>query len=342
MMKKINLLYAMALVSLASCKNNDWEFPDFDYQSVYFAYQTPIRTVTLGEDIFDNSLDNQHKVKVMATTGGVYNNNKDIRIDFVVDNSLTNGLSYQNGQPITALPSNYYQLASHQIDIPSGSLTGGVEVQLTDAFFADPKSLETFYVLPLKMTKVTNADSILSGKASFQNANRAIVSDWDVAPKDFVFYALKYINPWHGNYLRRGTDQIVGKSGNSSLTQNVIRHQAYVEKDEVKNLSTATLRRSILPLAFKGVDGVNINVNLNLTFDDDNNCSISSASSGISATGSGKFVKRGEKNSWGNADRDALYLSYAIEMTQMSITSKDTLVMRDRAVKMETFTPIKK
>ncbi|MGE8299191.1 MAG: adhesin, partial [Sphingobacterium paramultivorum] len=75
-MKKINLLYAMALVSLASCKNNDWEFPDFEFQSVYFAYQTPVRTVTLGEDIFDNSLDNQHKVKVMATTGGVYNNAK--------------------------------------------------------------------------------------------------------------------------------------------------------------------------------------------------------------------------------------------------------------------------
>jgi hypothetical protein len=97
-----------------------------------------------------------------------------------------------------------------------------------------------------------------------------------------------------------------------------------------------------LPLSFKGADDVNINVNLNLTFDDDNNCSISSASAGISATGTGKFVKRGEKNSWGNADRHALYLSYTIDMTQMSVTSKDTLVMRDRSVKMETFTPIKK
>ncbi|ULT25151.1 DUF1735 domain-containing protein [Sphingobacterium sp. E70] len=167
-MKKISILYAMALVSLASCKNNDWEFPDFEFQSVYFAYQTPIRTVTLGEDIFDNSLDNQHKVKVMATTAGVYNNKKDIRIDFVVDNSLTHGLSYSNGQAVTALPDNYYRLASNQISIPSGSLTGGVEVQLTDAFFADPKSLETYYVLPLRMTKVANADSILSGKTSYR------------------------------------------------------------------------------------------------------------------------------------------------------------------------------
>ncbi|KKO89748.1 MULTISPECIES: DUF5627 domain-containing protein [Sphingobacterium] len=341
-MKKINILYAMALVSLASCKNNDWEFPDFEFQSVYFAYQTPVRTVTLGEDIFDNSLDNQHKVKVMATTGGVYNNKKDIRIDFVVDNSLTNGLHYPNGQAVTALPDNYYQLASNQISIPSGSLTGGVEVQLTDAFFADPKSLETYYVLPLRMTKVVNADSILSGKTSLQTANRAIASDWDAAPKDFIFYALKYINPWHGNYLRRGTDQIVGKGANSSLTKSVVRHQAYVEKDEVKNISTAALKKSVLPLSFKGAGDVNINVNLNLSFDDDNNCSVSSASAGVSATGSGKFVKRGEKNSWGNADRDALYLSYTIDMAQMTVTSKDTLVMRDRSVKMETFTPVKK
>ncbi|OOG19248.1 adhesin [Sphingobacterium sp. CZ-UAM] len=341
-MKKINILYAMALVSLASCKNNDWEFPDFEFQSVYFAYQTPIRTVTLGEDIFDNSLDNQHKVKVMATTAGVYDNKKDIRIDFVVDNSLTHGLSYPNGQAVTALPDNYYQIASNQISIPSGSLTGGVEVQLTDAFFADPKSLETYYVLPLRMTKVANADSILAGKTSLQTAHRAIASDWDVAPKDFIFYALKYINTWHGNYLRRGTDQIVGKGANSNLTKDVVRHQAYVEKDEVKNVSTAALNRSVLPLSFKGAGDVNINVNLNLTFKEDNTCSISSASAGISATGSGKFVKRGEKNSWGNADRDALYLAYTIDMAQMSISSKDTLVMRDRSVKMETFTPVKK
>lgn len=342
MMKKINLLYAMALFSLASCKNNDWEFPDFEYQSVYFAYQTPIRTVTLGEDIFDNSLDNQHKVKVMATTGGVYENSKAIHIDFVVDNSLTEGLTYPNGQAITPLPDTYYQLASNQMTIPKGSLTGGVEVQLTDAFFADPKSLETYYVLPLRLTKVVNADSILSGKPSFQGANRAIVSDWDVAPKDFTFYALKYINPWHGNYLRRGVDQIVGKGSHASLSQKVVRHQPYVEKDEIKNVSTAALKKSLLPLAFKGSDDVNINVNLILSFDDDNNCSISSATTGITASGSGKFVKRGEKNSWGNTDRDALYLAYSIDMPQMSISSKDTLVMRDRSVKMETFTPIKK
>lgn len=341
-MKKINLLYAMTLVSLASCKNNDWEFPDFEFQSVYFAYQTPVRTVTLGEDIFDNSLDNQHKVKVMATTAGVYANEKDIRIDFVVDNSLTSGLSYKNGAAITALPSHYYELSSNQINIPKGSLTGGVEVQLTDAFFDDPKSIETYYVLPLRMTKVVNADSILSGRTSWPNPNRAIASDWDVTPKDFIFYALKYINPWHGNYLRRGTDQIAGKEGYGSLTKNVVRRQAYVEKDEVKNLSTAALKKSILPLTFKGTDQVDLNVNLMLIFDDDNNCSISSASSGITASGSGRFVKRGEKNSWGNADRDALYLSYSINMPQMTVTSRDTLVMRDRGVKMETFIPIKK
>ncbi|ULT29152.1 DUF5627 domain-containing protein [Sphingobacterium sp. E70] len=134
---------------------------------------------------------------------------------------------------------------------------------------------------------------------------------------------------------------MVGKGANSNLTKDVVRHQAYVEKDEVKNVSTAALNKSVLPLSFKGAGDVNINVNLNLTFKEDNTCSISSASAGISATGSGKFVKRGEKNSWGNADRDALYLAYTIDMAQMSISSKDTLVMRDRAVKMETLRPSK-
>ncbi|MCA5004613.1 DUF5627 domain-containing protein [Sphingobacterium bovistauri] len=339
-MKRKHIFSAILLIALSSCKNQEWEFPDYEYQTVYFAYQYPIRTITMGEDIFDTSLDNQGKINVMATTGGVYSSKEEVKVDFVVDNAMTQNMVYSSGgTDIVPLPANYYTLASNQMIIPMGKPAGGVEVQFTDAFFADPKSISTTYVLPLRITSVTNADSVLSGVPKIGSLQRrAVADDWDVQPKDYTFYAVKYVNTWHGNYLRRGQDVIVGKNNNTSLNKTQNRRNAYVEKDEVKNIITASRQNAKLPLTFKDVDGTNINIELVLAFDNNNNCTISSGSSGVTATGRGTFVKKGEKNSWGNTDRDGLYLEYQIEMSQMSVSTKDTLVMRDRGVKMETFT----
>ena len=65
----------------AGCENGDKEFDDYEYQTISFATQTPIRTITLGEDkTVDNSLDNEHKCQIMATIGGVYENKGDVEI----------------------------------------------------------------------------------------------------------------------------------------------------------------------------------------------------------------------------------------------------------------------
>ncbi|WP_400263203.1 DUF5627 domain-containing protein [Sphingobacterium sp. SG20118] len=339
-MKKLHIFSVILVLVFTSCKNQEWEFPNFQYQTVYFAYQYPIRTITMGEDIFDTSLDNDGKVKVMATTGGVYDNKNDITIDFAVDNAMTNNIIFNStGVAVTPLPSNYYTIASNKIVIPKGSITGGVEIQLTADFFADPKAITTHYVLPIRLDHVMNADSILSGIPKAGSLRRkAVADDWDTAPKDYIFYAIKYINTWQGNYLRRGHDIIVGKNGNNALSQTQIRRNAYVEKDEVKSLTTASLKNTTLPLTFKDVDGTNIDCNLLLSFDDNNNCTVTSATTGVTASGKGSFVKKGDKNSWGNTDRDVLHLDYQIDMQKMSVSTKDTLVMRDRGVKMETFT----
>jgi len=77
----------------------------------------------------------------------------------------------------------------------------------------------------------------------------------------------------------------------------------------------------------------------------------------IAATGNGAFVKKGEKKSWGNKDRDALYLEYNVSyevetkypnsglpdrLDQVSYVTSDTLVVRDRGVKVEVITPFYK
>ncbi|HTN22038.1 MAG TPA: DUF5627 domain-containing protein [Pelobium sp.] len=322
-MKKILLMILVASVCLSSCKNGDWEFDDYEYQAVYFAYQTPVRTITLGEDVFDTSLDNAHKCQIMATMGGVYTNKQDVTIGIQVDNSLVANKAFNGGGDIIAMPANYYTLASDKIVIPKGAIVGGVEVQLTDAFFADPLALKRNYVIPLKMINVNNADSLLAGK-------------------DYTLYALKYINTWAGNYLRRGKDVVVGKPGHTTLSKTNTRHKEFVESDEVTSLTTQSLMRTEFPVIFKDENNQNITCKLLLTFDDNGNCTVKNGDNTFIASGTGKFVKRGEKKSWGDKDRDALYLNYQIDMADRNVTTTDTLVMRDRGVAMDTFTAVPK
>ena len=67
----------------------------------------------------------------------------------------------------------------------------------------------------------------------------------------------------------------------------------------------------------------------------------------VAISGSGSYVNDGDKNSWGNKDRDALYLNYTIDFSGVGVnlqySTMDTLVVRDRGVKVpETFTPVLK
>lgn len=361
-LKFISILCAgIIMLLLSSCQNQEVEFPDFKYSTVYFAYQYPVRTIVLGEDVYDNSLDNEHKCKIYATMGGVYENKKKINIDFVVDNTLCEKLHYANGSDVIPMPSAYYSLGGGVISLDK-KLMGAVDVQLTDAFFADPKAIENTYVIPLRMTKVTNADSILSGIPKVSNAPKTNSAYWDILPKDYVLYCVKFINPWHANYLRRGKDVIT----TGTTTSTVVRHKQFVENDELVFLSTESMSSVKFPVSgHKSFLGSELGLKVNLNFTQDQKCTVSTTFTSsqvndsvrvynIVASGNGEFVKNGEKKSWGNKDRNALYigykLAYDVETTfpkahlptvikSYSVDATDTLVVRDRGVKMETFTP---
>ena len=339
-MKQIKLFSILTIgilsVMISSCRNQDVEFPDFDYSTVYFAYQYPVRTIVLGEDLYDTSLDNQHKFEIYATMGGVYSNDKQITIDIAVDNSLTNNMFFSAGNPVMPMPVNYYTLAANQIKLDK-NFQGAVGVQLSEAFFADKNSLKNTYVVPLKMTNVNNADSILSGNPKYSGALRGNPADWDVLPKDFVLYCVKFINQWHANYLRRGVDQITI----NGTSKTVVRHKQYVENDELSNLISASLMSNEFPVSVENAEGVKQTCTLLLTFDSSNKITVSTTTEGYTATGSGTFVPKGEKNSWGNKDRDVVYLNYNITSNSgVAYATKDTLVVQGRGVKIETFTPL--
>ncbi len=312
-MKK-NILYiglAAMLMSLASCESGDNEFSNFDYSTVKFSHQYALRTVELGEDDnVDLTSDNKKMISIKASWGGGYTNPNNTLIDFVVDKSLCENLFFVvdgvAGHPVEVMPDNYYELKGNNINIPAGSIMGGVDVQLTDAFFNDPKAIGMNYVIPVRMTNVTGADYILEGM-------------------DYVLYAVKYVNPWHGQYLRRGID-----TGDIAA----IRHQQYVENDEVVNVSTSAYTTDKLPITVKDRDGNNVTFSVVMNFSDDNTCTLSSDAENVVIKGNGKFVSKGETNSLGGKSRNAIYLDYSVELKDkgMNFATKDTLVLRTRNV----------
>ena len=342
-MKKNKLFLAIVSLGmmgglLSSCHNEKNEFEDFEGgTSVYFAYQYPVRTIVLGNDpVVDNSLDNQHKCAIYATMGGAYSG-KNITLDIRVANELCDNLYYEDGSPVLAMPSSHYTLASNKIDY-KGDLWGYVEVQLNDAYFADAKSLNGDYVIPVVIEKQQGASYILSGTPIVDGSTpaRTDAGAWDVQPKDFVLYRVKYINPWDASYLRHGEDKIT----ENGTTTTAVRRGASVEKDEIVKVSTRDITTAVFPVSTTAADGSNVTCDLLLKFDGDN-CTISSGTAGMTASGSGKFVKDGEKKSWGNKDRDAIYLEYTVDFGIKQYATVDTLVLQTRGTnKLVTFNPV--
>ncbi len=340
-MKKVFLISFVILSVLTDC-NKKWEFPNYKYSTVYFPYQTPIRTVVLGEDLFDNTLDNEHKVLIMATMGGVYENKKDITLTLAIDNSLTQRVKFDannGGADVITMPANYYTVPKDmKITIPAGKLMGGLEVQLTDAFFADPLSVKNTFVIPLKIVSVVNADSVLRGSASKTAPDPRQAGDWAISPKDFVLYAVKYVNPYHGVYLRRGIDDVKG-NGNTALDTTVVYRKTFVEQDELASMFTRSLTQDTMSLNAKNKGNINVPFRLVLDFANTGSIGVSApATATYTVSGNGKFVKKGDM--WGNEKRDVLYLKYQVVFGTTTHNLTDTLVLRDRGVKFETFSPV--
>ena len=351
MMKLKKYIYGAVLGALAltsvSC-NQDHEFPDFEGgTTAYFAYQDPVRTLVLGNDIYDNSLDNAHKCQIWATMGGAYKGRNAVA-DIVVDESLCDNLWFIDAggnpsTPVFPMPKNYYSLASNTITY--NGPRGYVEVQFTDAFFNDPKAIENTYVIPLLMTGVKGIDRILTGTPrEGLSPARPDLESWDVLAKDYVLYCVKYMNPWQGKYIRRGVDKVT----ENGTTQTIIRKDTtlvnsdlehYTENpvnqyDEVCGITTKNMKQAIFPVSIRrGGNLASMPCNLLLTFDG-NKCSISTEDEGVTVTGSGEYITKGTEKAeykdfqWGSMEgkpvqRDILRLAYEVSFKAGKVIGKD-------------------
>ena len=335
-MNKI-LIILMLCLGLIACSNQKNEFPDFAYTTGYFPYQYPVRTLVLGDYIYDNTNDNNHKFLISATMGGVYSNNKDRLFNIEVANSLcTNALFNTTSDTIRLMPPAYYTLSSKQIKIPAGQVNGGIEVQLTDAFFNDPLAIKLGYVIPIRIVSVASLDSVLRGKPLIVNPDPRVDAQWTILPKDFTMFAVNFINPYHGMYLHRGVSLV--KNVSATILETNVYRTPYIVNNEIWSLVTTgrnqvtvqgSMRSTLIPGTLK----------MNLAFATDGSCTITQATgSTFTITGSGKFMK--DADEWGNEKRDAIYINYQLTSGTNTYSATDTLVVRDRAVIMQLYHPV--
>jgi hypothetical protein len=339
-------IYIILIIGLVACKDQDAVFPDYSLQAVYFPIQLPLRTLSLGEDRIDNSLDKEFKFDIGVSIGGMYKNKKNWTVDYVVDNTLTDSLYNSANQRIFPVPSGYYTMSPlNTIVIPSGSFNGLLRIQLADQFFDDPLAISGRYVIPLRITD-SSADTVLSGlKASSLAASytpdRRIITDWEtgMGPKDWVLFGIKFVNPYHGSYLHRGKD-FRYKTAGMVPWDTAKYHQRYVERDQVWALATSARAQAV-------TNGIGTNISLTgqyameLVFANTVGSAGSitikpRAGSLYSVTGTGEyFSKATSVEGFGGQIYPSMYLSYTYTEGIYTHQVKDTLTFRDRGIKYE-------
>ena len=290
--KMVAALLAL-MASFTACENGDQAFDDYEGgTTAYFAYQSPVRTIVLGDDEYDTTLDKAHKLKILATFGGSYNG-RNATVNVAVDNSLCDNLTFADGTPVKAMPKEYYQLSTTAFNF-NGGMQGGTEVQLTDAFFKDPDAVKNTYVIPLVMQNQTGFDRIATGTLKEgKTGSRTNASIWETAPRDYVMYCVKYQNKYSGWWL----------TNHNTSTDNI-------EKASKVQITTRTLNSSVYTVEFQEGSKI-LKADLLLTFDDKENCTITSLTEGVTATGSGSWADNGI-HSWNNKDRDLMELNAEI------------------------------
>jgi len=351
-----SVVWGAMTLAFVSCYNTEHVFPDFEGgTTAYFAYQFPVRTIVLGNDIYDNTLDNEHKCQIWATMGGAYHG-RTATADIVVDESLCDNLWFTDeggnpSEPVLPMPTDYYRLAANSIAYTANT-RGYVEVQLTDAFFNDEKATANTYVIPLLMTNVKGIDHILTGTPrEGLTPSRTNTEDWETPAMDYVLYCVKYMNPWQGKYIRRGIDKVT----EAGTTTTIIRRDTslvnsdpgrYTENpvnqyDEVCAISTRNMTQAVFPVSFK-TSGASVGCNLILTFDG-SHCNITTDEEGVTVSGTGEFIAKGTEKpeykdfQWGSnngvpVQRDVLRLAYEVVFAgrDIRVSTTDTLVVQTR------------
>jgi hypothetical protein len=337
----IILFFAFAIIG---CEDQNVDFPDYDLHAIYFPIQLPLRTISLGEDRTDNSLDRKYQFDIGVSIGGMYENNKEWMVDYVVDPALTDSV-YSITTPaykIEPLPPAYYTLnPENSVTISPGSFNGLIRVQLADEFFEDSLAIMGHYAIPLRLTGTT-ADSILSGQSSLLEGeipDRRIPEHWEASksPKDWVLFGIKYVNAYHGNYLHRGR-VIKMETASGIPVDTTFFGDKYRERDPLVMLTT-TGKMEVITNGVGNRTGADYSMVLEFENDQGNSGEVTiKPAEGVpySVTGSGQyFDKATSSEQWSLITWQSMYLNYSYDDGVYTHQISDTLVFRDRDIKYE-------
>jgi len=346
------LSVAFVFLLMTACENAPIEFDDFGKTVCYFPYQSPARTIILGKyDEGFNDNDNLHQFEIGVTMTGVYANKVDRKVYFELDTTLLSTVANSK-----YLPLNQFSIVTTSpVTIPAGDIKGRIMVKLTDEFFKDPKNVSSFYVatgvvcnysVPLKITKVEGLDSILVGKSTLRTkdglrdsiGSRVKSTDWKIAPKDYTLFGVKYINKYHGYYLRRGADKLTNTLTNVVAGTKIYR-TTYTEGNEVVKVQTVNLDTVAIPSIIRRYnlpDGGALN--LKVVFAADNTCKVINTATKVEI---GTGMMKENADVWGGKTHDVIYLDYSyIDVPRNEKHEvKDTMVIRDRGVGFELLIP---
>lgn len=333
MKKKLSILIIGIIVF--SCSKNI-EFNDYDYQSIYFPYQSPVRTLILGdESVGDNSIDLEHAFSIGVTMGGAYENKIDRIITIEYAPELGENITDDSQNPIEILPTDYYEADFNQIIIPAGEFSGKMRVELKDAFFQDPMSITTHYIIPVRITDAGN-DTVLSGKPSdiIDNPDPRVPDHWIIAPKNYTLFGIKYINETHGMYLLRGAR--INTATNDTFTYSA----RFLTDNNMTKLTTLSLTENQMNIVAGTFTGSNYLIKL--TFNKGNQTVTVSQkdSTTIPVTGGGVYYTKNddEAESFNNQKHRTIYIDYSLQIEDETYSVKDSLVFVDTDVIFEQFT----
>ena len=335
-MRKIFYVFGL-IATLVGCTNDDVEFDDFEFQSVYFPFQTPLRSLMLGDEVIgDNSIDLERAFSIGATMGGVYSNDKNRELSIELAPDLVTNLTDADGNVLEMLPASYYEATFDKLTIPAGSFVGKVRVNLTDAFFQDPLTTGLHYVIPVRITAAQ--DSILQGDAlgSVIDPDPRIAADWNILPKDYVLFGIKYVNPTHGAYLYRGSR--TNLSDNSVVNYS----ERFINENAVVQLSTNSLTESFMAAVGNNNEGSDAKYSMKLTFDEANQTVVVSPKEDgvtVPVTGTGVYYSKddAESEAYNDKKHRTIYLDYTYEDAGVNYQVKDSLVFIDTDVTFEDF-----
>jgi hypothetical protein len=201
-MKKI-FVFLILSIALVSCYDD--YIKDFDYSSIYFTYQTDVRTLVVGEGM---------TIKVGVALGGVRENTMARNVSFKIDNNLITpailaamkaGSSYISTSvsgltTLLPLPANYFSLSDNsKMIIEPGQHSGYVTLKADSvSFLGDAATIKAKYVLSLYINSA-DADTVLE-------------------PKRYSVIGLKYENMLFGSYWHGGVTTVKDASGNTVST----------------------------------------------------------------------------------------------------------------------------